>query len=241
MTTSSTTTTLPIRTRIAAFEQAAVDSSDPRLLALKISEKSDRKKYNFADGLLRDLHSTRAALKSCCTSSPNGKMTCTFGELYDCTEGKIANLNRVLQNLRKAREVRFEPECFFNGVHNDEVIELLDHFWSEQYVVNERNVFRTVIPVETTPHDERRGRSYFEENERTRRVEHCSVCNERVRAEERITIRCSVLHLRCISCAVCGACPRQKADYVTFDGKMCCGAACIRWYDAAHRLQERVF
>lgn len=229
-------TTAPLLQKIAAFEQAAANTVDPRLSADKISEKSNGKRYAFADGLRRDLESTRSALKSCCAF--NGT-TCTFGELYEFTEGKIANLNRILQNLRKAKEIYFQPECFFDGVHNDEVIKLLDQFWNEEYVINEQNVFQPGRGAKDTPSDKRRGRSYFEENEKTRHVRHCSVCRKRVTPEERITFRACVFHMKCISCVVCGTCPKQKADYVTYDGQICCGAACIRLYDAAHLLQER--
>ena len=234
-----------VKAKIATFEQAAANASDPRLMACRLSEKSDRKKYAFADGLRSDLQRTRAALKSCCASTSHNDGTatrsCTFGALYDFTEGRIANLNKILQNLKKANEVCFEPECFFDGIHNDKVIELLDGFWKEEYTVNERNVFRVVgrAALKDTPPDERRGRSYFEENERTRNVHNCSICMQRVAEEDRITVRACVYHMKCISCVICGACPRHKADYLTFDGQICCGVACIRQYDAAHLLQER--
>jgi hypothetical protein len=244
MTGTAVSATAQLLTKIAAFEQAAADASDSRIMARKISEKSDRTKYAFADGLRRDLEKTRSALKACASSASNGaSCSCTFGELYAFTEGRIANLNKILQNLRKAKEVRFKPECFFDGVHDDEAIELLDYFWKEAYAVNERNVFRPSrnALVKDTPQDKRRGRSYFEENEKTRHVRHCSVCRERVSAEERITIRACVFHMKCISCAMCTARLRQKADYITFDGQICCGADCIRQYDAAHRYQTRQF
>jgi len=40
-----------LRSRIAAFEKAAQDAADPVVMASKISEFSDRKKYNFVGGM----------------------------------------------------------------------------------------------------------------------------------------------------------------------------------------------
>ena len=48
--------------------------------------------------------------------------TTTFYHLYTATEGRIANLNRVLQNLKRAGEVSFQPECFFMGYNVSEII-----------------------------------------------------------------------------------------------------------------------
>jgi len=224
-----------IRDRIEALNQAAANAVDPDIVAAKISAYSDRKKYAFAEGLQNDLRATRAALRSCCASRSHT----TFGEVFTHTAGSIANLNRVLQNLRKAREIEFEPECFFDGVHNDEIIELRHRFWEEEYTISESNVFQPGRVSKETPENERRGRSYVTENLKTQTTHHCCVCREEVNAEDRITVRANVYHLKCISCTVCQCSPRQKADYVTFDGQLCCSVACIQKYDAAHLRQER--
>lgn len=227
-----------LQARVEAFEQAAADATDARILASRISDKSDRKKYDFASGLQHDVRDTRTALRRlCCT---NGNRSCTFGELFEHTEGRIANLNRVLQNLKTANEVDFEPECFFMGTNDESLIELLEQFWKEEYTVDGDNVFR--LGGESTvliPEQDRRGRSYVGEDLQTRNVVECTVCSTRVKEKDRITIRASVYHLNCISCVVCGSSPRRKADYVTFNGEFCCSADCVRQYDGAHVRQER--
>jgi hypothetical protein len=224
-----------LQSRIEAFERAAAEATDTQVMASKISQKSDRKKYDFCRGLKNDLMNTRAALRAC--SDDSG--ICTFGELFSYTGGRIANLNRILQNLKSAREVRFDPECFFMGVHNDQVIELLDQFWNEGYAVDEVSVFRPGWTATDVPENDRRGRSYVKENLTTMNVFHCFACAKRVKAKDRITIRACVYHIKCISCVVCGSNPRRKADYITFDGKICCSSDCVRQYDAAHVRQVR--
>ena len=228
-----TPTTLQMR--IAAFEKAAADAVDPQVMASKISNKSDRRKYKFADGLSRDLERTRNALRV--ITSEN---YCTFGELYSFSEGRIANLNRVLQNMKLANEIRFTPECFFDGIHDDEVIELLEQFWAHAYQVDEENVFRPGRSTMDVPEEDRKGRSYVAEDRETRHVWECCTCSRRVKPEERITIRARVFHLSCISCVACGTSPRQKKDYVTFDGRICCSSECIQKYDGAHLRQRRL-
>jgi hypothetical protein len=224
-----------LQSRIEAFEWAAAEATDAQAMASKISEKSDRKKYDFCRGLKNDLINTRAALRAC--SDHNGM--CTFGELFSYTGGRIANLNRILQNLKSAREVRFEPECFFMGVHNEEVIELLGQFWNEKYTVDEASVFRHGWIPTDVPENDRRGRSYVKENLTTMDVFHCFQCAKRVKAKDRITIRAHVYHMKCIFCVVCGSSLRRKADYITFDGQICCSPDCLRQYDASHVRQER--
>jgi hypothetical protein len=224
-----------LRSRIKSFERAATEATDAQVMASKISETSDRKKYDFCCGLKNDLMNTRAALRAC----SNDSGICTFGELFSYTGGRIANLNRILQNLKSAREVRFEPECFFMGVHNDEVIELLGQFWNEEYTVDEVSVFRNGLTPTDVPDNDRRGRSYIKENLTTKDVFHCFTCSKRVQAKDRITIRASVYHIKCVFCVVCESSPRRNADYITFDGQICCGSDCIRQYDASHVRQAR--
>lgn len=230
------TTTSSLQSRIAAFEQAAADAIDPEMMAAKISAKSDRKKYAFASALANDLRHTRAALRAVAS---DGEESCTFASLYKYADGSIANLNRVLQNMKEANEISFAPECFFAGVHDHEVIILHKQFWKEAYKVDEENVFRPGRLFKNVIEEERKGRSYVAEDRETRHVTECSVCSRQVCVEERITIRAQVFHLSCLSCAVCGACPRQKKDYITFDGQVCCSSDCIQRYDAAHIRQRR--
>ena len=223
-----------LKERIAAFEQAASDAIDPVVMASKVSSSKscDRNKYDFSSGLRHDLETTRAALRACCSDDD----CCTFGTLFEYTGGEIANLNRILQNLRNADEISFAPECFFAGRHDAETICLQSKFWIESYNVEE-HVFR--VPQSDEIPAERHGRSYVVENLATRQVHHCRVCAGHVAVEERMTIRAKVFHRRCLHCAVCGTSPKNRSDYVTFDGKLCCGAECVRQYDGAHVQQER--
>lgn len=233
---SSRATGMPVlQDRIKAFERAAAAATDAQVMASKVSEKSDRKKYDFCTGLRNDLANTRSALRAC--SDDSG--ICTFGELFSYTGGRIANLNRILQNLKSAGEVRFDPECFFMGMHNEQEIELLEQFWKEDYIVDETSVFRQGCNALDVPEKDRRGRSYVNENLKTIHVFHCSACSERVKAKDRITVRACVYHLKCITCVACGSNPRRKADYITFDGQVCCSSDCVRQYDGAHVRQER--
>ena len=225
-----------IESRIAALERACLRAENLTLSAYKVSQKSDRKKYAFADGLKNDLRRTRTALQHLVGDTN----LCTFGSLYRYTQGQIANLNQVLRNLKRAGEIDFEPECFFDGIHNECSIEVLDYFWKEAYRVDETNVFRAqTMEIYIQPED-RRGRSYEAEDAKTRHAHTCHACSKPVHVEDRITIRAKVFHLGCLSCVVCGASPRQKKDYVTFDGQICCSSACIQRYNGAHVRQERV-
>mmetsp|Transcript_20114 Transcript_20114/g.58162 ORF Transcript_20114/g.58162 Transcript_20114/m.58162 type:complete len:245 (-) Transcript_20114:184-918(-) len=237
-----------LKARVAAFERAAAAATDPKTMAAKISEKSDRKKYAFADGLARDLANTRAALRTCAQARMServedisGRMYCTFGELFEQTGGKIANLNRILQNLRSAGEIAYQPEVCFSSMHNKEEIDPLEIFWAQDsmYEVNSENVFRPGRPTMDIPEAARRGRSYVKENLATINVKECALCGKEVAALDRMTIRNDVYHIRCIQCMVCGANPSKKADFLTFDGGVCCGTECVRMYDAAHLKQER--
>lgn len=164
-----------------------------------------------------------------------------LGNFFIFTEGRIANLNRILQNLKSQGEIHFEPECFFMGVHDQEAIELLDGFWKEEYKVDETSAFRPFLSyyLKHVAHEDRRGRSYVAENLKTLHESHCSSCSKRVESRDRITIRGRVFHMKCISCVVCGASLRQKADYLSFDGQVCCSSTCVRQYDASHVTQKR--
>mmetsp|Transcript_8576 Transcript_8576/g.15084 ORF Transcript_8576/g.15084 Transcript_8576/m.15084 type:complete len:252 (+) Transcript_8576:107-862(+) len=224
-----------LMSRIAAFEQAAAEANDPEVMAAKISEFSDRKKYNFADGLKRDLEHTRAALRAC---AGDGK-SCTFGALFEFTEGKIANLNRILQNLKNANEVAFQVEVFFAGPHANEPITLLDAFWDQDYTVDAENVFRPGRNFKDVEEKDRKGRSYVSENQESRGQRECTACGELVAENSRLVLRGRVFHMQCVECVVCGAHPRSKADFVTFDGEVACSSECIKLYDAAHPNQAR--
>jgi hypothetical protein len=108
-------------------------------MASQISSKSsDRKKYDFRSGLQRDLLKTRAALRQCVRSKQFGfcSSCTTFGQLFEHTEGQIANLNRVLQNLKRVEEIDFDPELFLVGVNDDQTIQLKQRFWKEEYIVD---------------------------------------------------------------------------------------------------------
>mmetsp|Transcript_8228 Transcript_8228/g.14909 ORF Transcript_8228/g.14909 Transcript_8228/m.14909 type:complete len:234 (+) Transcript_8228:39-740(+) len=228
-----------LQSRIESFEKAAAEAVDPQVMATKISNKSDRKKYRFAEGLSRDLQKTRAALRKITSED-----YCTFGALYTHTEGNIANLNRVLHNLKQSEEIYYSPdiEMFLSGVHDDDVIILLPKFWTENYQVDETNVFkskRSTLLVNVAKED-RKGRSYVAEDLQTMNVDECCVCSKRVKSEDRITLRGEVFHISCITCAVCGASLRCKRDYLTFDGSFCCSSDCVLRYDGAHVHQQRL-
>ncbi|CAK9024599.1 Uracil phosphoribosyltransferase (UPRTase) (UMP pyrophosphorylase), partial [Durusdinium trenchii] len=124
---------MSLRSRIAAFEESARKAADPKEMQAKISEFSDRKKYNFSSGLQNDLIATRAALRAVCK---DGK-TAQFDDLFQYTDGRIANLNRILQNLKRAKEITFDTEIFFEGQSDDIPIILLDAFWEGEYEVDE--------------------------------------------------------------------------------------------------------
>ena len=225
-----------LRGHIAAFEKAAADATDPEKMAAKISETSDRKKYNFSAGLQHDVRATRAAIRE--VKSTKGDF-CTFGDLFKQADGKIANLNRVLQNLKKANEVSFDVEIFFEGAHTDEKIHILAQFWDEEYHVDEENCFRPGRSIKNVPEEERRGRSYVKDNLETLGVTNCAICQRQVEIQDRLTVRGKVYHLNCIECVWCKSRPREKADFVTFDGRLCCSTECIKLYDAAHVRQKR--
>jgi hypothetical protein len=117
----------------------------------------------------------------------------------------------------------------------------LDRFWEESaYAVNADNVFHVQqLEEEPPPQENRHGRSYVEENLATHDVYYCHECNRHVTVDERMTIRAHVFHRACLHCAVCGASPRTRSDYVTYNGKLCCSAECVRQYDGAHVKQLR--
>jgi len=241
-----------IQKRIATLEKAAADAVDPEIMASKISSTSKRvhKQYNFCLGLQHDVERTRTALLACCREGGGGGKSSTdtssyysttFGALFDYTGGEIANLNRVLQNLKHAQEISFRPECFFVGPHDHEIIVLQDaFFWkNNNYAVDDSNAFRR-HDDKVSPEQKRHGRSYVQENLATLHVTTCWTCQKSVLDEQdRWTIRGHVFHRACLSCVVCGSHPRSKSDFVTFDGHICCSTDCIRQYDGAHIQQER--
>ena len=116
---------------------------DGRLARKRISGRSCHKQYNFAAGLQHDVEATRKALRACCcyrnneflsTTKPSCSMTTTatattFRALFVASDGHIANLNRVLQNLKRAREIDFALECFFMGYNDEQENVLLDAFF----------------------------------------------------------------------------------------------------------------
>eukprot|EP00516_Mucochytrium_quahogii_P011565 CAMPEP_0203784920 /NCGR_PEP_ID=MMETSP0100_2-20121128/737_1 /ASSEMBLY_ACC=CAM_ASM_000210 /TAXON_ID=96639 /ORGANISM=" , Strain NY0313808BC1" /LENGTH=244 /DNA_ID=CAMNT_0050686961 /DNA_START=653 /DNA_END=1388 /DNA_ORIENTATION=+ len=171
-----------LKSRIAAFEAAAAEAADPKHMAAKISEFSDRKKYNFASGLQHDVVATREAMKAV---SKDGKK-CMFGQVYEFTDGQIANLNRVLQNLKKAGEISFENEVFYQGQDDLAEITFLQPFFDEMYKVDGDNCFRPGRNMRDVPEDERLGRSYVQENLDTCGVTKCFECGEEVGDQERL-------------------------------------------------------
>jgi hypothetical protein len=253
------------RRRIRALEEAASNAVDPEIMASKVSSRSkDRKKYDFSAGLQRDLLKTRAALYECALQNSQGKLLvgdknkdhhcasstsrilgntttgCTFGQLFALTAGEIANLNRVLENLKQAGEISFHPECFFLGRNDDDDIVLLGAFWKQAYMVDSINVFRCSGATNSIADPKKRkGRSYVEENLATYQQQHCASCLQLVDRIDRLTIRSKVFHRQCLQCVVCGSNPRQKLYFLTFDANICCSHECVRTYDGAHILQER--
>ena len=188
------------------------------------------------------MENTRAALRACAALEAAGSgrnKEVKFGDLFEYTDGQIANLNRVLQNLKKSKEIEFKVEIFFEGQHNDELITLKAAFWDQKYTINAENVFRPGRNMKDVPQEQRKGRSYESENLASSQVEKCFLCGEFVPALARVTIRGNVYHLVCIQCSVCSAQLREKADYVTFDGSVCCSSECVRSYDASHTRQPR--
>jgi hypothetical protein len=242
---NATMTGASVCRRIAAFELAASEALDPQVLASKISSKSDRKKYDFASGLKRDLRRTRAALRDCSgrhySNEGSPVLACKFLALFEYTGGQIANLNRILQNLKEQNEASFEPECFFVGVNDDELIILLDKFWKEEYDVDCENVFRPANTnmTQNVERDQRRGRSYEEENLQSLEQDCCLICRQFVQSHQRLAIRACVYHIHCLQCAGCGAPLSKKMDFVSFDGNVLCSVTCIRLYDAQHIRQQR--
>ena len=199
-----------------------------------VSERSDRKKYNFVAGLQRDVEATRTVLRRLGPVS-------TFGEVFQEADGLIANLTRALQNLRRAGEITFEGKMLLKGRDDDIKIALTDLFYREnKFRVTNENCFRALGVFREIPQDQRRGRSYDEENLIYK--EFCAVCGQRPEPGDRITIRDKAYHLHCLCCARCGANLRSKpspGDYLTFDAKACCSSACTKAYDAAHTQQDR--
>mmetsp|Transcript_14433 Transcript_14433/g.43743 ORF Transcript_14433/g.43743 Transcript_14433/m.43743 type:complete len:229 (+) Transcript_14433:42-728(+) len=200
----------------------------------EVSFVSDRKKYNYAAGLERDVSATRHALRRV-TQSTNRT---TFAALFREVDGAIANLTRALQNLRREGEIQFEGDMLLQGRDDDAVIELRESFYREAYHVDQENCFRSVT---SCFEGERRGRSYEAENEQTRAQSlRCAVCGEFAALGDRLAVRGRVYHFRCLRCAVCHAGLRANTqEYLSFDARPCCSSACLQRYDAAHLRQER--
>ena len=226
-----------IQDRLRQFEKVEEDANNEEVQAKFISDNSDRKKYNFVSGLGNDVKATRDVL----TEASNGTGTCKYGDVFALADeqGGIANLSRVLQNLKKAEEIHFKPEIMFQGEHKDEVIELLPAFQESSYEVTDKNCFQKPIADTVVPHEQRKGRSYIQENQATRGVTTCHKCGEEVAAEQRLAFRGQVYHTFCLSCAQCSQPIRDKIANVTFDGKIACSAACIKAYDGIHQQQTR--
>jgi hypothetical protein len=231
-----------VESRVKELEEAVLVSNDPTRMAAAVSSRHQTKRfygYDFSGGLERDLEATRDALRVCCKTT---EMVCTFGDLFEYTQGKIANLNRILQNLKETGEVHFDVECFFQGRHDSERIVLLEKFWERSgYRVSCETVYRPGRALVDVPLSDRCGRSYVAENIQTRAIHTCCACGQPIWNEdtERMTMRGRVYHLQCITCAVCGSSPKHKQDYVTYNGNFCCSADCVRRYDAAHVVQQR--
>eukprot|EP00635_Sarcinochrysidales_sp_CCMP3193_P008175 CAMPEP_0118896544 /NCGR_PEP_ID=MMETSP1166-20130328/4360_1 /TAXON_ID=1104430 /ORGANISM="Chrysoreinhardia sp, Strain CCMP3193" /LENGTH=208 /DNA_ID=CAMNT_0006835603 /DNA_START=46 /DNA_END=672 /DNA_ORIENTATION=+ len=198
-----------------------------------VSFQSDRKKYNYAGGLQRDLLKTRAALRAV---EKGGE--CRFGDVFTEADGAIANLTRALQNLRREGEISFEKDMLFQGVDDGRVITLKEPFFEGAYAVDKVNVFRAAAEEKDIDDAHRRGRSYDRDNDATRHLDVCATCGQPCPfGSDRIALRGAVYHFHCLSCANCGA--ALRGDYLSFDGRPCCSSACIQAYDAKHLRQAR--
>lgn len=203
-----------------------------------ISGVSDKKKYNFVSGLENDVKSTRKLLIE--ASEENN--SCTFGQIFNLADnsGGVANLTRALQNLKKAKEIHFEPEVMFQGENDDEIIHILPEFKEGKYQVTDDNCFRKPIADSAVPEELRHGRSYFQENKATENVKTCFTCNNQVNEQDRFVFRGHVYHVQCVTCSNCSAPIRDKIANVSFDGKVMCSAACIKSYDGQNQKQNRM-
>eukprot|EP00009_Paramoeba_aestuarina_P009157 CAMPEP_0201520860 /NCGR_PEP_ID=MMETSP0161_2-20130828/12955_1 /ASSEMBLY_ACC=CAM_ASM_000251 /TAXON_ID=180227 /ORGANISM="Neoparamoeba aestuarina, Strain SoJaBio B1-5/56/2" /LENGTH=240 /DNA_ID=CAMNT_0047919369 /DNA_START=25 /DNA_END=743 /DNA_ORIENTATION=+ len=232
---------------VEKFKQKQEEAHDPAVLSKYISEKSDRKKYNFAGGLERDVIATRTALSILCLAREKRAQSihtqqpyCTFGELFDKADedGGIANLIRVLQNLKRQKEIYFLPEMLYQHQHTHEPIYLLPAFDNGNYHVHCENVFRSTIDQKDVPLEKRLGKSHIMENLETEGKKRCHKCGEEVLGGlERVVFRGEVYHGRCLKCAHCGSGMREGTGgegglHVTFDGGPCCSVHCLQMYDA---------
>jgi len=201
----------------------------------KIGEKSDRKKYNFVEGLAKDVMTTREMIDK--LSEERGYTT--FKEIFEESEGMIANLNRVLQNLKKSGEIDYpdEVEIFLQG--QNDLIKICPVFSSQHYIPSTENCYQKDLGGEISI-DTRRGRNYYDENLATSGVTDCSICKKHIDTVQRLVIRGKVYHRNCIKCTFCERHPSENVDFVSFDGNIFCGARCLFQYDSTHRIQERL-
>ena len=224
---------------------------DDNQVRTRVSGISTTKRYNFGMGPQRDLLATRKALRVCCQRHASHKNCCTFHELFVQSNGQIANLNRVLQNLRRTGEIDFEPECFFVGYNDTKVITLLESFRqsmatnsrSASSVPDQTNLFRASHNqpfVRFTPHSKRHGQSFGLDNRLTQDQHTCQACLQWVDDPDRLTIRGRLFHYRCVQCRQCRAFLRRSVDFIAFDGGVCCSLACMQRYDGAHVHQRRI-
>eukprot|EP00808_Paulinella_micropora_P002513 g6808.t1 len=105
----------------AAFQAQLQEEWDPNK---KAGEKSDRKKYDYVGGLNRDLDTLRDVLAYLPTDQ-NGCVS--FGAIFKEADrrGGIANLIKVLQNLRAAGEIDFKGQILFQGTDDNVPIRIL--------------------------------------------------------------------------------------------------------------------
>ena len=245
----------PTKKATLSFTSTMKGQNDEREEARKrVSGLSSSKRYNYGLGLRNDLQATRRVLQMCCQRhDPQSYYYCTFARIFAESEGKIANLNRILQNLKRVGEVSFRPECFFVGHNDTEKIWLLEPFWqslgerpsskSKCYTVDASNIYRArcnhYINNQTGTQPCRR-RSYEAENRATMHQSACNVCGQLVPSHNcRLTIRGQLFHVRCVRCRQCQARLRQAVDYMTFDGEVCCSPRCLQSYNGAHIRQAR--
>jgi hypothetical protein len=241
-----------IASKISFWDQAVAEHTNPHVMANNISHgnRGCQTQHSFGTALQGDLVATRKALSECATGQEHdGKSAaCTFQTLFEHTGGQIANLNRVLQRLKSAGEVAFAPECFLTRVNDQDIIYLLETFYTPAYTVNAQTMYREdhKYPNKHVPHEERKGRSHAQDAICLKDRPHdklkwlCQTCGDLILSQkDRVTIRSDVYHFKCVKCIVCGASLRVQKSYMTYDGNNCCGPACIRRYDGANVNQNR--
>jgi hypothetical protein len=210
-----------IASKISFWDQAVADHTNPHVMAHNIShgDRGCQTQHSFGTALQGDLVATRKALSECATVTVNeqehdGKSTacCTFQTLFEHTGGQIANLNRVLQRLKSVGEVAFAPECFLTRVNDQDIIYLLETFYTPAYTVNAQTMYREhhQYPNKHVPHEERKGRSHAQDaiclkGRRQDKLKWlCQTCGGLILSQkDRMTIRSDVYHVKCVKCIVC--------------------------------------